>query len=378
MIINSKPLHYLPPLFFSTIGYICSIVFYWQLDHFHCAITSLFYISIHIAIFLWSLTQKKRIQSFTVFFMICSAFGYYRTHTIIHSYREFGKSACGETYSIQAMVMSIDYHTGGRFPYSLTLKCTSLSSLKKENSCSFVFQIFFHKKPTVNIGDFVQIEKVLLKTIQPNSFGLYLMKENIAATAFQEFPTITIISSSGSISRTFFDIKKRVFFSFRRTLPKRVFTLFSAIFLGEKETLKSDHYNPDQAFKKWGIVHYLARSGLHLVIIVSLLQVGLQSVPSPFFIKQLLLLIAIIFYYLVTWSSISFIRAFLVFLFYKISLLLRKQTHFLQLLTLCCFCVLLYNPLYLFFLDFQLSFGLTFILAWLNLYKTTYEQTLSR
>jgi hypothetical protein len=27
---------------------------------------------------------------------------------------------------------------------------------------------------------------------------------------------------------------------------------------------------------------------------------------------------------------------------------------------------LLYCPLYLFFLDFQLSFGLTFALAWLN------------
>ena len=67
-----------------------------------------------------------------------------------------------------------------------------------------------------------------------------------------------------------------------------------------------------------------------------------------------------ILYFILSWPSISFIRAFLIFLFTKYCNLHRHPTHFMHILLLTCCIVLLINPLQLFFLDFQLSFFLTF------------------
>ncbi len=59
-------------------------------------------------------------------------------------------------------------------------------------------------------------------------------------------------------------------------------------------------------------------------------------------------------------------RALYTFILYKICILHKRPSHLVYLLSLVCFFVLLDNPMQLFFLDFQLSFTLTFALAWFN------------
>jgi competence protein ComEC len=142
--------------------------------------------------------------------------------------------------------------------------------------------------------------------------------------------------------------------------------LFSTIFLGNKDGVKKRLNNEKIFFKLWGISHYLARSGLHLVVFLALLELLLRLIPITFVLKQIISLCIAMIYFLLSWSSLSFMRAFLTFIMYKICLLLGLSSNFLHLVILTCFITLLYNPAHLFFLDFQLSFGLTFALAWFN------------
>ena len=115
----------------------------------------------------------------------------------------------------------------------------------------------------------------------------------------------------------------------------------------------------------WGIVHYLARSGIHVVLTVSCWELVMRFIPLHFFIKQLILILLILVLHLFTWPSISFMRAVTTFLLSKGCTLSSLAFQPIHILSLTTFFTLVAYPLYLFSLDFQLSFGLTFVLAWL-------------
>jgi competence protein ComEC len=170
-----------------------------------------------------------------------------------------------------------------------------------------------------------------------------------------------------SINRWLIEKRNALLQKAEKKLSPLSFTLFASIFWGKKE-LNNYHMEPikDQ-FKIWGILHYLARSGLHVLLFIILWNWIFSFLPFRFGIKQLLLGLIIVGYHLLSWPSISFIRSIISFVFYKICLFNDLQINILHLLALTCTLVLLVNPFQLFFLDFQLSFGLTFALAWLSL-----------
>ena len=148
-------------------------------------------------------------------------------------------------------------------------------------------------------------------------------------------------------------------------LDETTFKLFAIMFLGnppEKRNLHETKYY----FKAWGILHLLARSGLHLIFFILLLRLLLQLLPCAYPIKQLILLLAVVFYSALSWPSIPFIRASYLFFLYSIALFFRYPTHFLHFLSVVCCATLINNPMQLFAIEFQLSFGITGALALFN------------
>jgi hypothetical protein len=57
------------------------------------------------------------------------------------------------------------------------------------------------------------------------------------------------------------------------------FALFSSLFLGNRTAIKQDLEEQKPLFKVWGISHFLARSGLHLLIFIMLLQNRIKINP---------------------------------------------------------------------------------------------------
>lgn len=225
-------------------------------------------------------------------------------------------------------------------------------------------------KIDITPGDTILCTSVWFRRPLNEYFHRYLIKEDVTSYLFLKPTAIRVVNHpSWSINRFISQQRNRVVATMQQTLSPRTFALFASTFWGKK-TLNNDEMTEiREHFKPWGTLHQLARSGLHLMILVVIFSRLMAFIPAPFTIRVILLIFIIFLYLLFSWNSISFIRATLVFFLYKLCDLVNLQTHGLYLLTFAFCLILLYNPIQLFFLDFQLSFSLTFILSWLNILK---------
>jgi competence protein ComEC len=182
----------------------------------------------------------------------------------------------------------------------------------------------------------------------------------------EKFDYILISRPEWSISKTISTLKEQTLQEIAYKMDRHAFKLYSSLFLGNRTIVKKEMETTKESFKAWGLSHYLARSGLHLVIFVLIWHFILGLVPISYFFKQCFIIFLILIYATLSWSSVSFERALLMFLLYKFCLAHKVPIYYIHLITLATLIILLFNPLELFFLDFQLSFGITFALAWFN------------
>ena len=225
--------------------------------------------------------------------------------------------------------------------------------------------------PHITIGDTISVSNVLVKKSNNSEYELYLIKERIIGHCFlTKNNIITLVSRPKySCARFIFNLREKIFNSLKKKFSSQTFSFFASLFLGIK-TNENEHKKIKVYFQWWGLSHYLARSGLHLIMFISLWNFLFKVISFPFLIRQIILLIICSLYYLLSWSSISFIRAFLSLVIYYVLLITGHQVNMLHVLTLVTLSILLCNPIQLFFLDFQLSFGLTFVLFLFQHIKT--------
>lgn len=297
--------------------------------------------------------------------------------------KNFFKQFCNQTVDIQATVSSFEAIQNPRFKYKIivdirTIKLTMLRLAQHERreatagdewkgAASASVALYVKSKQEVEIGDSIEMNGLIFKDIDNQAFKNYLAKEKIVATLFLESFEYTLLKRpTFNLNKSIFYVRESIFKSLAAKINTESFALFSSIFLGNRTSVKKEMETKKESFKIWGTSHYLARSGLHLVIFVIIWHFILSLLPLSYRIKQIFLLMLILLYALLSWSSVSFERSLLMVIIYKWCLLTNTPSSYVHLIVLVTFGVLLVNPLQLFFLDFQLSFGLTFALAWFN------------
>lgn len=238
---------------------------------------------------------------------------------------------------------------------------------------SFSVHIFSPRRIHATVGDTVQFNDVTFKKSSNQGYDDYLTKEGVIASLFLKGRASyqVIRRDVGSWARALHKQRNRILWSLRKKIPEGTFALFAAIFFGYKHATKISLADYKNLFKNWGILHYLARSGLHVVIVILLLQFLARFIPCSLTIKQIVMSFFIIIYWFLSWPSTSFMRALISFFLLSWCIIARWQSSFLHLLTLTCFFTLISNPLLLFFLDFQLSYGMTYALAFMTFSRTT-------
>jgi len=222
----------------------------------------------------------------------------------------------------------------------------------------------------VQVGDEIELSNVKIKKTHSHSlsgnksFQDYLYKEGFLSSVFlTKNNELKIIDRPERCwQRWLWEIKIGIYNDLHDKMDEQTFTYFALIFLGN--TQQAEILQMRETFNYWGLSHYLARSGLHIVFFILIWTFLFRFIPIGINWKRLLLILLCLIYKLLSWSSIPFIRAFYVFLLMEGGKLFDLQTHFLHLLSIVCLTVLIFNPMQLFFLDFQLSFGLTFALSW--------------
>lgn len=228
--------------------------------------------------------------------------------------------------------------------------------------------LVYTTSPThVEVDDLVQLKYVEVKPStnpenQKPSYQDYLFKEGIVSSLFIAGGNqiSTLHRSSWSMRRTLWKIRKTISASINAKLNPETRVYFNLIFLGNKH--QENNTELREFFGYWGLSHYLARSGLHIVLFIIMWTYLLCMVPIHLFFKRLLLIVICVMYDLVSWTSVPFARAYYAFLLMKVGELLGLQINYLHILSLLCMSMLLFNPLLILFLDFQLTFLLTFIL----------------
>ena len=319
--------------------------------------------SLLIALNIYLLFKKQYI-----IFGVCIAsllIGSIHTLNIWSHYHDFTISTLNNNHNLFLKIEN--KHISG----STRMKHVLIATLLNKEVKGYKIQIYTTQSNNVQIGDCIAVPYIPLKRPSKNNFDLYLMREGIAATVFIETLSYKLINRPKySLWRFIFNYKNKILQSFEKQLSPYAFTLFCSFFMGEKMNNKKMSEHLHVYCKRWGISHFLARSGLHLVIVLSIYELLFRFIPLPFILKIILLILLNIIYFLLSCVSVSFLRAFITFIIYKITSFLSIPAHFLHILTTTCMIILLWNPLHLFFLDFQLSFCLTFALGWLNQYKT--------
>ena len=132
---------------------------------------------------------------------------------------------------------------------------------------------------------------------------------------------------------------------------------FEALILGDKNYLQREDIN---SFKKLGISHLLAISGLHLGLLISIIYYILQKLNFTSNLIENIIIIILPCYMGISGFSPSVVRAGLMIIVYLI--LRRKNIANIDRLLITFLIMTIINPLYIFDIGFELSFFITFSL----------------
>lgn len=142
--------------------------------------------------------------------------------------------------------------------------------------------------------------------------------------------------------------------------------IVGAMLLGTYSELNQETY---QAYVNTGVVHILSISGLHVMMIFSILMfvtLPLKNMNNGRQIQIVLCLIVIWIYAFYVELKPPVFRSSLMISIYYLSILLHRKPNIYHTLALSGLIILMYNPNFLFDVGFQLSFSAVFFIVWLN------------
>lgn len=232
-------------------------------------------------------------------------------------------------------------------------------------------------KPTVKVGQLVDIKRSYLNIQNEDGFrsqksgtiGIVFCKD-LKFTPRQQDSINHMLVWSDHLS------KKRNQLSHKciNNLEQQGHDLLNLIFFGNKNNVPYSRLIKYQSdFNTWGVSHYLARSGLHFVILMFLL-----SFIFIFFNKRLQVFLKVlfcIFFSYATWLSVSYMRALSTLLLLLLTTIVNVRLSYQAAFCIIYMVFLLYNPFLILSLDFQLSFYLTFLLICISLLTAQDKQT---
>jgi competence protein ComEC len=152
-------------------------------------------------------------------------------------------------------------------------------------------------------------------------------------------------------------IKKKITHQLKKTkLKPRHIAFINALVLGNKNLLERSTY---QQFQKAGVVHILAVSGLHVGLIVLLLQGITYFLKHKKWTRSLRVLLIVNVLWLYAWLvgfSPSITRAVTMFSFFILLTLINRKTNGITSLALSAMLLLFIDPWLVFDVGFQLSY----------------------
>ena len=144
--------------------------------------------------------------------------------------------------------------------------------------------------------------------------------------------------------------------------------IINALLLGQRQDISAEVYS---SYTNAGAIHILAVSGLHVGIILLILSFTLKPLERfkhGKLIKTVLLVLFLWSFALIAGLSASVTRAVTMFSIVAIALNLKRPTNIYNTLAISMFIILLFKPMFLFDVGFQLSYLAVFAIVAIDPY----------
>jgi competence protein ComEC len=165
-------------------------------------------------------------------------------------------------------------------------------------------------------------------------------------------------TGGGSIVHAWaYALRARMIRAISQLLPEDQASLLAAMTLGERTGIPSQ---VSQAFLDSGTYHILAISGLNVSLLAGALLFVLKAIRVPLRLRALLSMGLITFYAALAGGSPSVVRAAVMADVYLLAVVLDREADPFNTLALCALALLLWQPLFLWDVGFQLTFVATY------------------
>jgi competence protein ComEC len=202
--------------------------------------------------------------------------------------------------------------------------------------------------------------KDLIHPLNPHQFDykVYLEKKYIY---HQIFTSKYALYQLNSEELTLFGIANNIRNHINKKLKRYPFTadelaIINALLLGQRQDISEEIYS---SYTNAGAIHILAISGLHIGIILLLLQFvfkPIDRIKNGALLKSILIVSILWSFAITAGLSASVTRAVTMFSIVAIAMNLKRPTNIYNTLAISMFVILLFKPLFLFDVGFQLSY----------------------
>lgn len=328
---------------------------------------TLFYTSLFSFILftiLWFIWRKKNFKNIYfgvttyLFVFSISALSLY-LHQDIHRKNHYTNFLVKETNLIKGVI--IESLKPNEFYNRYIIE---IDSFEQQKSSGKILVYFSKKnKDTIQIGDRVLFQnsiKPIQKNYNPDTFDYskYMANQNVFHQT-KCFENDYIIS--GKVKNFSFHIDKlrqKLVHSFdKHHFSTRTKSIVNALLLGQKQQIDSTTLND---YKNSGVIHVLAISGLHIGIIYAFFNFifgFLNRFDKGKTIKLFVILFLLWVFALVSGMSPSITRAVTMFSLIAIGTFLNRKNYLFNAVAGSFLILLVYNPMYLFDVGFQLSYA---------------------
>lgn len=191
-------------------------------------------------------------------------------------------------------------------------------------------------------------------------YGNYLRNHNAYAVFYandvKNIPTKQTLRAK--ILQNINDYREKVISIHSKYLSSPYLEILGGIVFGDDAV--SPPKEIKQSFVNSGLLHILAASGMNVAFIYGFFYWLMSILRVPFVPKVVFGMIMVVIYSLMTGLGASIIRATIMLLFVLFGKLIDRDAHSISLLSFVGMLMLMYNPMYLNDIGFQLSFIVTF------------------
>ncbi len=307
------------------------------------------------------LSQTRQIGILLLFFTL----GFWLMYTAQSQFRQFKRLQLNKEYTGIFKIQSSEHKKGnqkliGDFYFIQNKRRTQVRLLlySRDSSPIDLSQIYALRCMPERIRN----------EFYPGAFDQerYYQLQQISHRVFIDSSSLKVLGLAKAAGLGFksslFQIKTKLSALFSKALSPRAAAISRALIIGERDGIDQELRS---YFLATGAMHILAVSGMHIGLLILALLKFLALFSRWISRKHALLLVVLIVWYyaILTGLSASVLRSVFMFSVLLLSQLSGKQISNLNALFFSAFCLLLYDPLYLFDLGFQLSY-----LAMLGIY----------